>query len=62
MPRERACRKCKGLTSGKVCSLCGSTDLSAEWSGLIAIIDPAKSDVAHTLGISKAGRYALRVS
>ncbi|MFQ6135233.1 MAG: transcription elongation factor subunit Spt4 [Nitrososphaerales archaeon] len=62
MAREHACRKCKSLSSGKVCPVCGSTDLSSEWSGLIVILDPEKSEVAKTLDISKSGRYALRVS
>jgi len=42
--------------------MCNSTDLSKEWSSLIIILEPEKSEVAKSLGISKAGRYALRVS
>jgi DNA-directed RNA polymerase subunit E" len=48
-------------TGGKVCPNCKSTDLSSEWSGLIIIIDPVKSQVAKTLGITVPGRYALKV-
>ena len=62
MPREYACRKCKSLTSGKVCPGCGSTNLSTEWSGLVVVLNPEKSDVARSLTITKPGRYALRVS
>jgi DNA-directed RNA polymerase subunit E" len=36
-------------------------DLSDDWSGLIVIIDPAASEVAKKMGITKAGRYAIRV-
>jgi DNA-directed RNA polymerase subunit E" len=50
------------LTSEKVCPVDGSTELSGEWSGLIIIISPEHSQVAKTLGITKAGRYALKVS
>ena len=60
--RELACRKCKMLTSEKSCPNDGSTELSSEWSGLIIIISPEKSQVAKTLAITKAGRYALKVS
>lgn len=60
--RELACRKCKMLTSEKSCPNDGSTELSSEWSGLIIIISPDKSQVAKTLAITKPGRYALKVS
>ena len=60
--KELACRKCRTLTTDKVCPNDGSTELSNEWSGLIIIIDPDRSQVAKTLGIAKPGRYALKVS
>ncbi len=60
--KEQACIKCRMLTSDKQCPNDGSTELSDEWSGLIIIINPAKSQVAKTLGITKAGRYAHKVS
>ena len=60
--KELACRKCKMLTTEKVCPNDKSTELSDEWSGLIVILDPAHSNVAQTLGITTPGRYALKVS
>ncbi len=60
--KELACRKCKTLTTEKACPNDGSTELSNDWSGLIIIIDPVKSQVARTLGIAEPGRYALKVS
>jgi DNA-directed RNA polymerase subunit E" len=50
------------LTTEKACPNDGSTELSNEWSGLIIIINPDKSQVAKTLNITKPGRYALKVS
>jgi transcription elongation factor SPT4 len=60
--KELACRKCKMLTTEKTCPNDGSTELSNEWSGLVIIINPERSQVAKTLAITKAGRYALKVS
>ena len=60
--KELACRKCRMLTTEKECPNDGSTELSNEWSGLIIIINPEKSQVAKTLSIVKPGRYALKVS
>ncbi len=60
--KEMACRKCRTLTNEKVCPNCGSSDFSNEWSGLVIVINPERSQVAKTLTISKPGRYALKVS
>jgi DNA-directed RNA polymerase subunit E" len=60
--KEQACRKCRTLTTDKACPNDGSTELSGEWSGLVIIINPDKSQVAKTLAITKPGRYALKVS
>ena len=62
MPREVACRKCKAITTGKVCPVCKATDLSPDWSGIIVIFDSLKSQIAATLEISVPYKYALKVS
>lgn len=62
MAREQACRKCHMLTHDKVCPNDRSNELSSEWSGLIIVLDVQHSKVAHTLGITVPGRYALKVS
>lgn len=62
MAKEKACRKCKSLTTGKVCPVCKSSDLSPDWQGLILVFDPQKSLVANTLEITAPSRYALKVS
>ncbi len=59
----KACRKCKALVEREAesCPICGSRDFSEDWEGVVIIIDPGKSEVAKILGITKPGRYALRV-
>ncbi|MEN3048209.1 MAG: transcription elongation factor subunit Spt4 [Candidatus Caldarchaeales archaeon] len=61
MPRERACRVCKAITSEERCWNCGSTDLSASYSGLVVMLVPEDSEIARALGITKPGKYAVRV-
>jgi DNA-directed RNA polymerase subunit E" len=60
--KEKACRKCKVITTGKVCPNCKSTVLSADWSGIILVFDPEKSKVAKTLDINSPNKYALKVT
>lgn len=62
MPREQACRRCRTLTTGKVCPNCQSTELSSEWTGLAVVLDVDRSQVARALQITKPGRYAVKVS
>ncbi|MGH9933717.1 MAG: transcription elongation factor subunit Spt4, partial [Nitrososphaerales archaeon] len=52
MVRELACRKCRAITTGKVCPICKSSDLTPDWSGILLIAHPETSQVAQTLGIT----------
>ncbi|MEM0355766.1 MAG: transcription elongation factor subunit Spt4 [Desulfurococcaceae archaeon] len=60
----KACRNCYFLTSREAveCPNCGSKDLTEEWDGVIIVIKPEESRLARNIGISKQGRYALKVS
>ncbi len=62
MAREVACKKCKAVTTGKVCPVCKSTDLTTNWSGIVVVFDPLKSRIAATLEISAPHKYAVKVS
>ena len=62
MAKELACRACRCVTMAKVCPACKSTDLSPDWSGIVLVVKPSESKIAQTLGISKDGKYALKVT
>lgn len=62
MVKELACRKCKFITIAKVCGNCTSSDLSPDWSGIVLVQDPDSSHIARSLGITKKGKYAIRVT
>ena len=59
---KMACRKCKYiLVEGeKKCPVCGGTEFSDEWSGIVIIMDPT-AKLAEIIGAKKAGRYAIKV-
>ncbi len=60
MKRLQACRRCKRITTEKVCPYCGSTDLTTSWKGSLIILDP-DSEIAKMLEIKEKGRYAIYV-
>ncbi|MHA2252152.1 MAG: transcription elongation factor subunit Spt4 [Candidatus Kariarchaeaceae archaeon] len=60
----KACRHCRFLIQDKKenrCPSCNSTDLSEDFSGIVIILDPEKSEIAKRLNVNKPGQYALRV-
>ena len=62
MVRELACRDCKCVTVAKICPACKSTDLSPDWTGIALIVNPSESKIAKTLGITKEGKFAIKVT
>ncbi len=59
----KACTRCKYLVNHEVikCPICGNDSFTENWSGMIIVVDPESSEVAKMLGISKPGRYAVRL-
>jgi len=62
MPKERACRNCKYITSEKRCQNCGSTSFSENWAGLIFILNPEESKIAKLVNAKTPGFYAHSVA
>ncbi len=61
--KRKACIKCKAVVpyDTKVCPVCGSTEFSEDFVGLVVIVDTEKSLIAKKLGIKKPFTYALKV-
>jgi len=55
-----ACKNCHVLTNKDVCPNC-SIPSSKRWRGYVIIRDPARSQVAKKMNITKPGKYALKV-
>ena len=55
MVKELACRKCKCITTGKVCPACKSSDLTPDWEGIVVVANPTESKIAKTLKIDCGG-------
>lgn len=58
---EKACRECHMLSYGSVCKSCKASGLSDDFSGLVVILNPEGSAIAHAMKVKEKGRYALRV-
>ncbi|MEM0441190.1 MAG: transcription elongation factor subunit Spt4 [Candidatus Caldarchaeum sp.] len=59
--KPKACRNCRRIVVGKTCDVCGSSNLSTSFSGLLLVLDVERSQIAKELGIRKTGRYAVKV-
>ena len=58
-----ACKSCGALVSpeSRVCPICGSTQFSEAWEGMVIIIDK-ESVLAKNLNIEKPGGYVIKVA
>jgi DNA-directed RNA polymerase subunit E" len=55
-----ACKSCHVLTEKDRCPYCSDTTVK-RWSGYLIIREPAKSQIAKKMNITKPGKYALKV-
>ncbi|WP_319506865.1 transcription elongation factor subunit Spt4 [uncultured Methanolobus sp.] len=58
---EQVCRECHRIIMGQTCPICGSSNLSSDWSGMVIIIDPERSEIAKKMDVKVADKYALKV-
>jgi len=61
LAKEKACRNCRFISMGNICPNCKSSNLSDDWSGLIVIINPEKSEIGKKIDAKSPGKYAIRV-
>jgi len=59
--RERACTNCHMIVYGSVCPNCKSTSFSDDFTGVLIVIDLEASNIAKKAGVTKPGKYALKV-
>ncbi len=60
-PVLRACKECSFITEeSDTCPVCGG-QTSKEWQGFLVVTDFEKSEIAKKMGITRNGRYALKV-
>ena len=58
---EKACRNCRSLIRSNVCIDCKIANTTDDWTGLVIILEPQKSEIAKRMNVDQPGRYALRV-
>lgn len=59
--REKACRNCRLIIATNLCPECKTASVSEDWVGEAIVVDPKTSLIAKNMGITKPGRYALRI-
>jgi DNA-directed RNA polymerase subunit E" len=61
--REKACRNCRFIVEeGDKCPNCGEEGFTTFWRGYVVIINPEESEIAKKMGITRRGKFALRLS
>jgi len=62
--QAKACRSCRYVLEegGDTCPVCGSKQFTTFWRGYTEILNAESSAIAQKMGITKAGKYALRLS
>jgi DNA-directed RNA polymerase subunit E" len=49
------------IVYGNICPNCKGTTLTDDFSGLLIVFDSERSEIAKKAGITKPGKYALKV-
>jgi len=49
------------IVYGNICPNCKNTTLSEDFSGVLIVLNPENSEIAKKAGITKPGKYALKV-
>jgi DNA-directed RNA polymerase subunit E" len=63
MIKEKACRGCRFLVEeGDKCPNCEGSAFTTFWRGYVVIINPEESEIAKKMGITRRGKFALRLS
>ncbi|MDY0386862.1 MAG: transcription elongation factor subunit Spt4 [Methanolobus sp.] len=58
---EQVCRECHRIINGQTCVICGSSNLSSDWGGMVIIIDAERSEIAKKMDVKMPDKYALKV-
>jgi DNA-directed RNA polymerase subunit E" len=61
--KDIACKTCGYVSDDpiEVCPACNNKKFTTFWQGYVIIMDVEKSLVAKILGITKPGKFALRI-
>lgn len=57
---EKACKTCRRLLKGNLCPACKSSELTANWKGVLVVFN-ADSEIAKEANITSPGKYAVRI-
>ncbi len=58
------CRECHLVQEAEnpdACPHCNSTSFTEDWAGYVIIAHPEESDIAQQMGVTRPGKYALKV-
>lgn len=59
--KKKVCKNCKMFVDENICPICRKESFSTNWQGRVHFIDANKSMIAHKMGVTLKGEYAIKV-
>ncbi len=59
--KKKVCKNDKLFVEGNICPICKKDSFTDQWQGRISFINPKKSAIAHEMGVTFKGEYAIKV-
>ena len=59
--KDKVCRNCRYFTKVDKCPICGESNFSKTWKGVLIVNDPNGSEIAGVIDAKTKGRYCLWV-
>ena len=59
--KRKVCKTDKIFVEGDICPICKKDSFSNTWQGRIFFLDTKRSFVAHEMGVTHKGEYAIKV-
>ena len=59
--KRKVCKTDKIFVEGDICPICKKDSFTTNWQGRIFFLDTKRSFVAHEMGVTHKGEYAIKV-
>ncbi|MGK0208798.1 MAG: hypothetical protein ACI83O_000052 [Patescibacteria group bacterium] len=58
--KEKACMNCKAIHMDDKCPACAHNQSTQDFKGRVFVFNAEKSEIAHKIGVTGEGEYAIK--